>query len=149
MPYESSLVRLHKKAVHRNGPCPDIRSGPWATCPLLIQQAVAAAADQQMILAVCYHELREMTKGESTLFYKPMTIPATSYPLSLFHIIIHKSLTYNPIPILSDRKVALNRGSTLSEDGPRNENQNRDGSDRQNFEPHQTGENEMIQIGRS
>ena len=81
MPYDSSLVRLDKKAVPRKGPCPDTRRGPWATCPLLIQQAVAAAADQQMILVMCHHELREMTKGESTLLYKPIALPATSYPL--------------------------------------------------------------------
>ena len=79
MPYESSLVRLYKKAVPRKGPCPDTRRGLWATCPLLIQQAVAT--DQQMILVVCHHELREMTKGESTLVYKPIALPATSYSL--------------------------------------------------------------------
>ena len=54
--YESSLVRLHKEAVPRKGPCPATRSGLWATCPLLIQQAVAAAAGQQMILVMCHRE---------------------------------------------------------------------------------------------
>ena len=49
-----------KKAVSRRGPCPDTRRGPWATCPLLIQQAVAAVADQKMILVMCQRELRDM-----------------------------------------------------------------------------------------
>ena len=69
-PYESSLVRLNKKAVPRKGPCPATRRGPWPTCPLLIQQEVAASADQQIISVMCHRELREMTKGESASSYK-------------------------------------------------------------------------------
>jgi len=51
--------------------------------------------------------------------------------------------------MLSDRKVAQNRASILSEDGPKNQNQNRDGSDRQYFESYKIGEYEVLQIGRS
>ena len=71
-------------------------------------------------------------KGRYCL-YKSISLQAT---LSLFHIIRHKSLrTYNTIPILIDRKVPQNRAPILSEDGPRNENNNRDGSDRQFWAP--------------
>ena len=81
-----------KKAVPERGPCPATRHGPWATCPLLIQQAVAAAADQRMILFAGHHELREMTKGKSTLVYKPIQRFQLQATLFLFRIIGHKRL---------------------------------------------------------
>ena len=117
MPYDSSLVRLHKKAVSQRGPCPDIRRGPWATCPLLIQQAVVTAADQKIILVMWQRELRDMMARVRAPFSTSLQRFQLQATLSLFHIIRHKSLTYNTIPILSEIEA-------------RNENQNRDGSDR-------------------
>ena len=117
MPYDSSLVRLHKKAVSQRGPCSDTRRGPWATCPLLIQQAVAAAADQKIILVMWQRELRNMITRVRVPFSTSLQRFQLQSTLSLFHIIRHKSLTYNTIPILSEIEA-------------RNENQNRDGSDR-------------------
>ena len=130
MPYDSSLVRLDKKAVPRKGPCPDTRRGPWATCPLLIQQAVAAAAYQKIILVMWQRELLDMITRVRAPFSTSLQRFQLQATLSLFHIIRHKSLTYNTIPILSDREVAENRASILSEIEARNENRNRHGSDR-------------------
>ena len=58
-----------------------------------MQQAVAEAADQQMILVMYHRELREMTKGKSTLLYKQqyIALPATNYPLFVSY-----NQTYNP-----------------------------------------------------
>ena len=53
------------------------KTWPLAHMPL----ADTATADQQMILVMCHHELSELTKGESSLLYKPVALAATSYPL--------------------------------------------------------------------
>ena len=94
MPYDSSLVRLHKKAVSQRGPCPDTRRGPWATCPLLIQQAVAAAADQKIIgvLVMWQRELRDMITRVRAPFSTSLQRFQLQATLSLFHIIRHKRM---------------------------------------------------------
>ena len=82
---------------------------------------------------MCQSELHDMLTRVRAPFSTSLQRFQLQATLLLFHIIRHKACTYNTILILSDRKVAQNRASILSEIEARNENQNRDGSDHRRF----------------
>lgn len=60
---ESSLARLHKKAVPQKGPCPSTRRASSSTCSLVDTESSRSWRSSQRTRLVMYHrDLREITR---------------------------------------------------------------------------------------
>lgn len=71
---ESSLARLHKKAVPQKGPCPSTKRASSSTCSLVDTESSRSCRSNQRTRLVMYHrDLREITRVKAPYQWRENT----------------------------------------------------------------------------